>query len=107
MRILVTGANGNVGQELVPALLARGHHVVALDKKLDTLRAVSHSDLELVLGALQDEGAVGRATLGAEAIIHLAWSFSDDPRVLMESDLRRHLLLLNAARAPGGRDFIY
>ena len=32
MRVVVTGTSGFVGQALVPALRARGHHVVALDR---------------------------------------------------------------------------
>lgn len=34
MRILLTGGNGSVGRDLVPALLARSHSVVVLDKEL-------------------------------------------------------------------------
>jgi UDP-glucose 4-epimerase len=107
MRILVTGGNGSLGREIVPALLARGHHVVALDKALEALQAHSHPRLELVPGAVEDAVAVGKATRGAEAIIHLAWSFSDDPQVLLEQDLRGHLLLLEAARTQAVRHFIY
>jgi UDP-glucose 4-epimerase len=107
MRILITGANGSVGRELVPALLSRGHHVVALDKELEALQALSHPRLELVLGAVEDAVAVGKAARGAEAIIHLAWSFSDDPQVLLEQELRGHLLLLDAAKANGVQHFIY
>jgi len=107
MRILVTGGNGSVGRELIPALLARGHHVVVLDKELGALQALSHPSLELVSGGVEDGAAVAEASRGAEVIIHLAWSFSDDPQVLLEQDLRGHLLLLNAAKAQGVRHFIY
>ena len=107
MRILVTGANGSVGRELVPALLTRGHHVVALDKELGALQVLSHPRIELVSGSVEDAVVVGKAARGAAAIIHLAWSFSDDPQVLLEQDLRGHLLLLDAARAQGVRHFIY
>ncbi len=107
MRILVTGANGSVGRELVPALLTRGHHVVALDKELGALQVQSHPRIELVSGSVEDAVVVGKAARGAAAIIHLAWSFADDPQVLLEQDLRGHLLLLDAARAQGVRHFIY
>ena len=107
MRILVTGGNGSVGRELIPALLAWGHQVVALDKELGALQTLSVPGLELVSGGVEDATAVGEATRGAEAIIHLAWSFSDDPQVLLEQDLRGHLLLLEAARAQAVRHFIY
>lgn len=107
MRILVAGGNGSLGRELIPALLARGHRVVALDKDLGALQALSVPGLELVSGGVEDAAAVGKAARGAEAIIHLAWSFSDDPQVLLEQDLRGHLLLLDAAKAHGVQHFIY
>jgi len=107
MRILMTGGNGSVGRELIPALLARGHRVAVLDKELGALRALSLADLKMIQGSVQDAAAVEDACRGAEAVLHLAWSFSDDPKVLLEQDLRGHLLLLDAARAQGTRHFIY
>jgi UDP-glucose 4-epimerase len=107
MRILVTGGNGSVGRELGPALLARGHRVVVLDKEVGGLQALIQPGLELVPGAIEDRTAVEEAARGAEAIIHLAWSFSEDPQVLLEQDLRGHLWLLDAARKERIRHFIY
>ncbi len=107
MRILVTGGNGSLGRGLIPSLLARGHRVVALDKELGALRALFLADLEMIQGSVQDAAAVEEACRGAEVIIHLAWSFSDDPAVLLEQDLRGHLLLLDVARAQRIRHFIY
>ena len=56
-RILVTGATGVLGRELVPLLEATGHDVVD----------PSHYELDLFDGA-----AVRRAATGAHAIYHLA-----------------------------------
>lgn len=91
----------------MPALLRRGHQVVALDKDLTALHAKSHPCLQLVPSAVEDSGAVEAAARGVVAVIHLAWSFSDDPQVLLEQDLRGHLLLLEAARAQGVHHFLY
>ena len=107
MRVLVTGGNGSVGRELVPALLAGAHQVVVLDKELEALQGMAHPALELVRGGVEDAALVPEAARGADAIIHLAWSFSNDPRVLVEQDLRGHLLLLAAAQAQRVRHFIY
>ena len=107
MRILVTGGNGSIGCGLIPSLLARGHQVAVLDKELGVVRAIAHPQLSFVAGAVEDAPAVAEATRGAEAIVHLAWSFSDDPIHLLEHDLRGHLLLLKAAREQGTRHFIY
>ena len=107
MRILVTGGNGSVGQGLIPRLLATGHHVRVLDAELGAVRAIVHPQLAVVSGGVEDAAAVAEATRGVEAIIHLAWSFSDDPLHLLEHDLRGHALLLGAARDQGVRHFIY
>jgi UDP-glucose 4-epimerase len=107
MRILVTGGNGSIGQGLIPSLLACGHQVVVLDREMGGLQGAPHRDLQLVVGAVEDPAAVKEACRGAEAIIHLAWSFSDEPRHLLEHDLTGHLLLLEAARAEGTRHFLY
>jgi len=107
MRILVTGGNGSIGSGLIPRLLERGHTVVVLDKELRAVRAIAHPQLVPVSGSVEDASAVAEAARGAEAIVHLAWSFSDDPAYLLEHDLRGHLLLLAAARAQGTRQFIY
>jgi UDP-glucose 4-epimerase len=107
MRILVTGGNGSVGRGLIPHLLARGHRVVALDRELGAARKIAHPQLSFVEGAVEDPAAVGEACRDAEAVIHLAWSFSDDPEYLLEHDLKGHLLLLRAAREERVRQFIY
>ncbi len=52
MRILVTGATGFVGRQLTPALLDRGHDVVALVRDRD--RYTGPADVELVEGDLLD-----------------------------------------------------
>lgn len=92
---------------MIPALLAGGHQVVVLDKELGAVRAIAHPQLSFVAGAVEDAPAVAEATRGAEAIVHLAWSFSDDPIYLLEHDLRGHLLLLTAAREQGIKHFLY
>ena len=107
MRVLVTGGNGSVGREIVPALLAHDHEVVVLDRELDALEPLSSPGLALVRGRVEDGSAVEEAIRGAEAILHLAWSFSDEPSVLLERDLRGHQLLLEVARSRRLRHFVY
>jgi len=107
MQVLVTGAGGAVGRGLLPALLERGHRVVALDKELGVARRIAHPQLSFVEGGVEEPAAVAAGCRGVQAIVHLAWSFSDDPRALVEGDLRGHVLLLEAARAQAVRHFIY
>jgi UDP-glucose 4-epimerase len=107
MRVLVTGANGSVGRGLIPALLAHGHHVIGLDKEAGVERAIAHPRFSFVQAEIGEPAAVGKAVVGIEAMIHLAWSFSDDPRALVEQDLRGHTLLLEAAASHKVSHFIY
>lgn len=107
MRILVTGANGSVGRGLIPALLEHGHQVVGLDKEAGVERAIAHPRFSFVQNVIEDPTTVEQAVAGVEAIIHLAWSFSDDPRVLVEQDLRGHALLLEAAGRHNVAHFVY
>jgi UDP-glucose 4-epimerase len=107
MRILVTGANGSVGRGLIPALLDHGHQVIGLDREAGMERAIAHPRFSFARGPVEDRATVEPVVAGAEAIIHLAWSFSDDPRVLVEQDLRGHALLLEAAARHKVGHFVY
>jgi UDP-glucose 4-epimerase len=107
MRILVTGANGSVGRGLIPALLDHGHQVVGLDKEAGVERAIAHPRFSFARGPVEDPATVEQVLLRVEAIVHLAWSFSDDPRVLVEQDLRGHALLLEAAARHKVSHFLY
>jgi UDP-glucose 4-epimerase len=107
MRILVTGANGSVGRGLIPALLEQGHQVVGLDKETGVENSIAHPRFSSAQGAIEDPATVEQVVAGAEAIVHLAWSFSDDPRVLVEQDLRGHALLLEAAARHTVPHFVY
>ena len=70
MTILVTGATGNVGAEVVDALLADGHPVRALvrgDRRETTLPA----GVEAVPGDLNDPASLTDAMTGVEALFLL------------------------------------
>jgi len=76
-----------------------------LDREVKALG--DHPRLRRVPGGVEDPAAVAEATRGVDAIVHLAWSFADDPAYLVEHDLRGHLHLLEAARREQVRCFVY
>lgn len=65
--ILVTGATGNIGKELVPQLLAKGEAVRAVTR--DAAKAAAFDPkVERVVGDLKDAATVARAVAGADAV---------------------------------------
>lgn len=76
MRIVVTGASGNVGTPLVRRLLADGHEVVGLCRRLPPAAppydGASWHRVDLSYASAADLVDVLR---GADAVIHLAWGF--------------------------------
>ncbi len=100
MNFLITGGAGSVGRDLTRSLLGKGHQVRTLDKQAQI--AAPHSrnaKPEWVQGMLEDARLVRGALRDVDIVIHLAWSFSDDPVELLESDLKGHVVLLDACAA--------
>jgi uncharacterized protein YbjT (DUF2867 family) len=77
--ILVTGASGFVGSHTVPALLAAGHRVVAIERSPDAgqqilrrLPAPDRDRVEIRDGDITRPGKLTPALDGVEAVVHLA-----------------------------------
>jgi nucleoside-diphosphate-sugar epimerase len=117
MKILVAGATGAVGKQLVPALVARGHDVVGMT------RSPGHAEAVRALGATPavadalDPDAVARVVAEAEpeVVIHQLTALSGtlDLRRFDESFAQTNRLradgtdhLLAASRAVGVRRFV-
>lgn len=73
LRILVTGAGGFVGRQVVARLLADGHHVTALGREAARLAALG-TQAVVVQDLHQADWTPSLAALGQpELLIHLAW----------------------------------
>jgi UDP-glucose 4-epimerase len=97
MNFLITGGAGSVGRDLTASLLGKGHRVKVFDRKARETEVSIHDErLEWIQGPLEDAGLVQEAIYGVDVVIHLAWSFSDDPGELLASDLKGHVVLLDA-----------
>ena len=104
MRIVITGASGNVGTALLRALAGTGHEIVGLCRRppppappYDAARWVA---LDLTA---TDTRELGLVFDGADAVVHLAWGFqpSHDVDHLRRLDVEGTRTVVGAARAAG------
>lgn len=76
MKLLIVGATGGTGRELVRQALEQGHTVTALVRTPRKL-ALQHERLAVIQGNVLDAGAVERAVRGQEAVLsalgHKRW----------------------------------
>lgn len=72
MKVLVTGANGHIGANVVRSLLREGHTVRAFVRQGADLRGLDGLDVEYAYGNVMDEASLEPAAEGCDAIIHLA-----------------------------------
>ena len=66
-RLVITGATGHIGSKVVPALLAQGHHVVAVARASERLDALQQAGAEPAAGAVHDVDFLTRTLRGADA----------------------------------------
>ncbi len=75
MKVLLTGALGNIGLFAIDALVEEGHEVVAFDlesPKARKLAAGLVGRVRVVLGDVTDPASIGAALEGVDAVVHLA-----------------------------------
>ncbi|QDR79477.1 NAD-dependent epimerase/dehydratase family protein [Sporomusa termitida] len=106
MRILLAGGAGDVGSNLTVYLGRQGHTVVILDKKAAPF-AQAKDNVTTCTADLMDPALLKDIVGGTDVVVNLAWSFSDEPKVLFNSDLLGQANLLNACAAAGVKRFIY
>jgi uncharacterized protein YbjT (DUF2867 family) len=98
--ILLTGATGVVGGELLPALLASGHEIRALVR--DPRKLGEHRvDVQISLGDIGDPFSLRHAMRSVDTVIHLAATIRDQPGGTIEelNGLATERLLRAAERA--------
>jgi nucleoside-diphosphate-sugar epimerase len=111
MRVLLTGAFGNVGSHTLPELVRQGHRVRCFDRPAAANRrrarriaaARRPGEVEFRWGDVRDADAVRAAAHGVEAIVHLAAlippASDDDPDLARSVNVDGTRNVVDAARA--------
>lgn len=113
MRIVVFGASGGTGRELVKQGLAQGHEVTAFVRKADAF--AEEPRLKVVTGDALDAKAVAGAIAGQEAVLSALGSRSLADETLLPGAMRnilaamkkhgvKRLIVLGAAGVSPGAD---
>jgi uncharacterized protein YbjT (DUF2867 family) len=104
--ILVIGATGTVGREVVPQLLERGQAVRALSRTPEKARALFGDTVEVVRGDLEDSTSLRAALGGVERVFLVTSAMSGRPPDAAISALAvqagvRHIVRLSVLEAGG------
>ena len=103
MVVLVTGATGFLGRQVVRELLARHHQVRCLVHTPGRERIFSDRSLQIHYGSVTDLDALGAACQGVEAVIHLAAIIQQTPNATFEEINRQGTAnLVGVCRELGG-----
>jgi uncharacterized protein YbjT (DUF2867 family) len=107
-RVFVTGGTGYLGRRLLPALVARGHRVVALARPGSERRLPP--GCEAVLGNALDAASFVARLPACDTLVHLVGTSHPAPwkaRQFREVDLASVAAALAAAEAASVRHFVY
>jgi nucleoside-diphosphate-sugar epimerase len=105
MRVVVTGASGNVGTALLRRLAADGHEAVGISRRHppDEPPFAGVPWHQIDLGARSAPAALTEAMRGADAVVHLAWMIQPchDREALRRANQDGSRAVLAAVRASG------
>lgn len=98
MQVVVFGATGGTGRELVKQALGHGHSVRAFVRDPERLKVIHHR-LEVVTGDALDAKAVAAAVEGQDAVLSALGTNERKPNTIL-SDAIRNLLAAMEAHGP-------
>lgn len=105
MRVVVTGASGNVGTAVLRRLAADGHEAIGVSRRRppDEPPFAGVPWHQIDLGARSAPAALAEAMRGAEAVVHLAWMIqpSHDREAMLRANQDGSRAVLSAVRASG------
>lgn len=109
MRVLVTGANGHLGCNVVRELLRREHEVVAFVRKTSNLESLDGLGLTYAFGDVRDAESLQRAAAGCDAIINHAavYAFGGTDEAIVKPAVEGIRNVLQAAKDSGAQRVVH
>jgi uncharacterized protein YbjT (DUF2867 family) len=107
MNILVTGANGYIGGQLVPRLVDAGHHVICMVRNPQRLSGSKWENIEIRQGDVLDLASLGSIMQGIEVAYYLIHSMAGGAQGFEERDYIGADNFGVAAREAGLQRIIY
>ena len=110
MRVLVTGATGFVGGNLVRTLVDRGYDVRALVRRNSNTLALENLGVEEALGDLRDRESIAKALKGCQGVFHCAAMYtfwSRDPAEVYRVNVEGTKVILEEAERAGVERAVY
>lgn len=110
MKVLVTGATGFIGGNLVRELVKQGYQVRALVRKGSSLRALDGASVDVVRGDLLDIDSLHKSLDGCQGLFHVAAMYTfwaRDPKLIYETNVKGTENILKAARSLGIKRIVY
>lgn len=111
MNILITGATGFIGRQLLADLIRNGHSVHVLSRTAGPLPEIpGPGSVEVFHGDILDPCSIGRAVTGCEAVFHLAGyarNWARNLETFLEVNLQGTKNVLKAAQDASVRRVVY
>ena len=110
MRVLVTGATGFIGGNLVRTLVDRGYDVRALVRRNSNTLALENLGVEEALGDLRDRESIAKALKGCQGVFHCAAMYtfwSRDPSEVYRVNVEGTKIIFEEAERAGVERAVY
>jgi 2-alkyl-3-oxoalkanoate reductase len=106
-KILVTGATGYVGSQLVPQLVKEGYYVRVLVRALSRTELPERLGCEVVYGDVRQLNDLHKAFEGIDIVVHMAASVRGTSRFILDSCTNGTKNILEASNVSGVKRVIY
>jgi nucleoside-diphosphate-sugar epimerase len=100
MKIMITGATGFIGSELIKKLTDQGNYIHALCRSSSNVEHLLKPNIKLFLGDILDQQSIANCMDGCEQIYHLAAyakNYAKSPNTFFDSNNNAVRMILNLA----------